>query len=70
MTKKNLKDALHRISLASQNSMSSKEECGRIAREALSADEKATGDVEARFAALEAAVDDLKDWRYRHDRED
>jgi hypothetical protein len=30
-----LLDALHRISLASQNSMSSKEECGRIAREAL-----------------------------------
>lgn len=27
--------ALHRISLASQNSMSSKEECGRIARAAL-----------------------------------
>ena len=27
--------ALHRISLASQNSMSSKEECGRIAREAI-----------------------------------
>jgi len=34
---KTLKDALHRISLASQNSMSSKEECGRIAREALDA---------------------------------
>ena len=33
---KTLKDALHRISLASQNSMSSKE-CGRIAREALDA---------------------------------
>ena len=32
-----LKNALHRISLASQNSMSSKEECGRIAREALAA---------------------------------
>ena len=27
--------ALHHISLASQNSMSSKEECGRIAREAI-----------------------------------
>lgn len=31
------KEALHRISLASQNSMSTKEECGRIAREALAA---------------------------------
>jgi hypothetical protein len=30
------KNALHSISLASQNSMSSKEECGRIARAALS----------------------------------
>jgi hypothetical protein len=30
-----LVSALHRISLASQNSMSSKEECGRIARSAL-----------------------------------
>jgi hypothetical protein len=30
-----LKDALHRISLSSQNSMSDKEECGRIARSAL-----------------------------------
>lgn len=30
-----LRAALHRISLASQNSMSSKEECGRIARAAL-----------------------------------
>jgi reverse gyrase len=30
-----LENALHRISLASQNSMSSKEECGRIARVAL-----------------------------------
>jgi uncharacterized small protein (DUF1192 family) len=30
-----LRTGLHRISLASQNSMSSKEECGRIAREAL-----------------------------------
>lgn len=29
------KNALHRISLASQNSMSSKEECGRIARETI-----------------------------------
>jgi hypothetical protein len=28
-----MKNALHRISLASQNSMSSKDECGRIARE-------------------------------------
>lgn len=28
-------DALHRISLASQNSMSSKRECGQIARDAL-----------------------------------
>jgi hypothetical protein len=36
---KTLKDALHRISLASQNSMSSKGECGRIAREALAAEE-------------------------------
>lgn len=34
-----LRNALHRISLCSQNSMSSKEECGRIAREAL-AEEK------------------------------
>ena len=34
-----LKHALHRISLASQNSMSSKDECGRIAREALAAQE-------------------------------
>lgn len=30
-----LRKALHRISLASQNSMSSKDECGRIARAAL-----------------------------------
>ena len=30
-----LLEALHRISLASQNSMSSKDECGRIARAAL-----------------------------------
>lgn len=30
-----LRNGLHRISLASQNSMSSKEECGRIARETL-----------------------------------
>lgn len=30
-------NALHRISLASQNSMSSKEECGRIARETIEA---------------------------------
>lgn len=30
-----LREALHRISLASQNSMSSKAECGRIARETL-----------------------------------
>lgn len=29
------KNALHRISLSSQNSMSSKEECGRIAREVI-----------------------------------
>jgi len=36
---KTMKDALHRISLASQNSMSSKDECGRIAREALAAEE-------------------------------
>lgn len=28
-------DALHQISLCSQNSMSSKEECGRIARAAI-----------------------------------
>lgn len=34
-----MKNALHRISLASQNSMSSKDECGRIAREALAAEE-------------------------------
>lgn len=32
-----LVSALHRISLASQNSMSSKEECGRIARETIEA---------------------------------
>lgn len=32
-----LREALHRISLASQNSMSSKDECGRIARETLEA---------------------------------
>lgn len=32
-----LREALHRVSLASQNSMSSKDECGRIAREALEA---------------------------------
>jgi ribosomal protein L44E len=30
-----LRNALHRISLASQNSMSNMAECGRIAREAL-----------------------------------
>lgn len=30
-----MREALHRISLASQNSASSKEECGRIARAAL-----------------------------------
>jgi len=63
---KNLKDALHRISLAAQSSMSSKEECGRIAREALAADNTSTGvveDLEARLAALEAAVEDLKYWR-------
>ena len=30
-----LRTGLHRISLASQNSMSSREECGRIARETL-----------------------------------
>lgn len=35
-----MKNALHRISLASQNSMSSKDECGRIAREALAAEEE------------------------------
>jgi hypothetical protein len=35
-----MKEALHRISLASQNSMSSKDECGRIAREALAAEEE------------------------------
>ncbi|NBT35440.1 MAG: hypothetical protein EBT03_07860 [Betaproteobacteria bacterium] len=34
-----MKNALQRISLASQNSMSSKDECGRIAREALAAEE-------------------------------
>jgi hypothetical protein len=34
-----MKEALHHISLASQNSMSSKDECGRIAREALAAEE-------------------------------
>lgn len=39
---KTMKDALHQISLASQNSMSSKEECGRIAREALAALETRT----------------------------
>lgn len=32
-----LRTGLHRVSLASQNSMSSKEECGRIARETLGA---------------------------------
>ena len=32
-----LRHSLHHISLASQNSMSSKEECGRIARAALEA---------------------------------
>ena len=32
-----LRTGLHRVSLASQNSMSSKDECGRIAREALEA---------------------------------
>lgn len=37
-----MKNALHRISLASQNSMSSKDECGRIAREALAAEEART----------------------------
>ena len=31
----NLKEALHQISLCSQNSASSKEQCGQIAREAL-----------------------------------
>ena len=36
-----LVEALHHISLASQNSMSSKDECGKIARAALTA---ATGD--------------------------
>ena len=35
-----LEEALHRISLASQNSMSSKGECGRIARAALKPQEK------------------------------
>lgn len=30
-----LRAGLHRVSLASQNSMSSKDECGRIARKAL-----------------------------------
>lgn len=34
-----LRNALHCISLASQNSMSSKDECGRIARAALSGKE-------------------------------
>jgi hypothetical protein len=37
-----MKNALHRISLASQNSMSSKDECGHIAREALAAEEART----------------------------
>lgn len=32
-----LRTGLHRVSLASQNSMSSKGECGRIARETLDA---------------------------------
>jgi hypothetical protein len=32
---KRLRTGLHHISLASQNSMSSKQECGRIARETL-----------------------------------
>ena len=32
-----LRTGLHRVSLASQNSMSSKDECGRIARETLEA---------------------------------
>ena len=32
---KKMENALHRISLASQNSMSSQRECGRIARKAL-----------------------------------
>ena len=35
-----LRNGLHRISLASQNSMSSKEECGRIARTALEETER------------------------------
>jgi hypothetical protein len=34
-----LRNALHQISLCSQNSMSSKEECGRIARAALAKEE-------------------------------
>lgn len=38
-----MKNALQRISLASQNSMSSLDECGRIAREALAAEEARTG---------------------------
>ena len=36
-----LLEALHQISIASQNSMSTKEECGRIARAAI---KKATGE--------------------------
>ena len=36
------KEALHQISLCSQNSMSSKEECGRIARAVLKAQEEKT----------------------------
>lgn len=37
---KRLRIALHHISLASQKSMSSKEECGRIARSALYAEQR------------------------------
>ena len=37
-----LRDALHHVSLAEQNSMSSRAECGRIAREALRKDKEAT----------------------------
>lgn len=36
------KEALHRISLCSQNSASSKEECGRIARAVLKAQKEKT----------------------------
>lgn len=49
-----MKNALQRISLALQNSMSSLDECGRIAREALAAEE--AREIEGRASVVTVPV--------------